>query len=138
MASNLRTNFKDWIPDANGLLYTIAAVLGGKSSITDVSNYTQRGDEWTASILNDTNIEVNRLSLLVEQMIHRLDNTPNPVTGAMEPYEQSLLSLYNLHRTDGLTADEYAALSLTADQYTLADMTARQYAEEGKTILGGL
>ena len=57
----LKTNYKDALWDGDRL-YQVADAGSGKSTIKDVTIYTQMGDPFGAKDINDTNTEVNKLS----------------------------------------------------------------------------
>lgn len=59
----------------------------------------------------------------------------NPATGTMEDLQSIINSMYDMDRTDALTATEYDALELTATAYDESDITASDYDFHGKTIL---
>ena len=59
----------------------------------------------------------------------------NPATGQMEDLQSIINSMYDMDRTNGLTATEYDALELTATAYDAYDITAYDYDFNGKTIL---
>ena len=44
-------------------------------------------------------------------------------------------NLFNLSRTDAITASEYDALDLTANEYDAYDLTASQYDNNAKSLL---
>lgn len=58
----LKTNYKNYIPDANGRVYSITQNAQGKSVITDKTNYIQVGDNFGANDINAITTEVNRLA----------------------------------------------------------------------------
>ena len=59
----------------------------------------------------------------------------NPATGTMEDLQSIINSMYDMDRTNGLTATEYDALELTATAYDAYDISAYDYDFNGKTIL---
>ena len=59
----------------------------------------------------------------------------DPTTGLKSPLQVVIDNLYNLGRTDALTATEYDALELTATDYDAYELTAYSYDQNGKTLL---
>lgn len=59
----------------------------------------------------------------------------DPTTGLYSPLQVVVDNLYDLGRTDGLTATEYDALDLTATAYDAYELTAREYDNNGKSLL---
>ena len=59
----------------------------------------------------------------------------DPTSGAVEPLQTVIDNLYNLGRSDALTATEYDALELTATTYDGYELTAVMYDQNGKTYL---
>lgn len=59
----------------------------------------------------------------------------DPTTGLYSPLQVVVDNLYDLGRTDGLTATEYDALELTATTYDGYELTAREYDNNGKSLL---
>ena len=59
----------------------------------------------------------------------------NPVTGNASTIQQALDSLFELHRDNALTANEYDALTLTATAYDAYQITAFEYDTNGKILL---
>ena len=93
----------------------IATALAQANAYTDV----------VASRLEDEiqEISVGQISLF------------DPTTGLYSPLQVVVDNLYNLGRTDALTASEYDALDLTATQYDAFELTAYMYDNNGKTLL---
>lgn len=56
-------------------------------------------------------------------------------TGQMENLQTVIDNLFNMGRTEALTATEYDALELTATAYDGYDLTAYQYDNNGKELL---
>lgn len=65
----------------------------------------------------------------------RLDSTRDPMTGAHTPYENVFISLYELHRDDALTAEEYDVLGLPAAVYDEHMLLAVDFALLGRLLL---
>lgn len=59
----------------------------------------------------------------------------DPTTGLLSPLQVIIDNLYNVSRTDALTATEYDALELTATAYDAYELTATEYDQQGKTLL---
>ena len=59
----------------------------------------------------------------------------DPTTGLYSPLQTVIDNLYDLGRTDALTASEYDALDLTATAYDAYLLTAREYDNNGKSLL---
>lgn len=59
----------------------------------------------------------------------------DPTTGLYSPLQVVVDNLYDLGRTDSLTASEYDALDLTATAYDGYQLTAREYDNNGKSLL---
>lgn len=98
------------------------------------------------NLLNVINSQISDLRRYVnqqDQAIYEYINTVmvggiiifNPITGLQEPLQDVINSLYDLERTDALTATEYDALELTASAYEAYDLTATQYDTQGKILL---
>lgn len=59
----------------------------------------------------------------------------DPTTGQYSPLQTVIDNLYNLGRTDALTASEYDTLELTATAYDAYTLTAYEYDNNGKSLL---
>ena len=59
----------------------------------------------------------------------------DPTTGIYSPLQVVVDNLYDLGRTDSLTASEYDALDLTATAYDAYELTAREYDNNAKSLL---
>lgn len=55
--------------------------------------------------------------------------------GTYNSLQSTLDNLYNVSRTDALTATEYDALELSATDYDTYQLTAQDYDRQGKTLL---
>ena len=62
MATNLKTDYKDYIPPESGKRYIITTNSQGYSTIQDTTEYTQEGDTFGAGDINATNNAVNNLT----------------------------------------------------------------------------
>lgn len=65
----------------------------------------------------------------------RLDKTRDPATGLRSPYELILLNLFDLHREEALTADEYGRMALPAAAYDEQAVKGIDYDLYGKRLL---
>lgn len=64
-------------------------------------------------------------------LIRQRGKMPDPVSGEWTPVWRVVNWLSSLHRINGPTADEYAALGLRAEEYKNYNLTAYEYAWEG-------
>ena len=62
-------------------------------------------------------------------------NVYDPSTGLYSPIQTVIDNLYDLGRSNALSATEYDALELTATEYDTYELTARDYDLNGKTLL---
>ena len=62
MATNLKTDYKDYIPPKSGKRYIITTDSQGYSTIQDATEYTQEGDTFGANDINTTNNTINNLT----------------------------------------------------------------------------
>ena len=62
METNLKTDYKDYIPPESGKRYIITTNSQGYSTIQDATEYTQEGDTFGAGDINATNNAVNNLT----------------------------------------------------------------------------
>ncbi len=64
MATNLKTDYKDYIPPESGKRYiTTTDYFAGYSTIQDATEYTQEGDTFSgANDINTTNNTINNLT----------------------------------------------------------------------------
>ena len=76
MATNLKTDYKDYIPPESGKRYIITTDSQGYSTIQDATEYTQEGDTFGANDINTTNNTINNLTAAdvgaVSQTIYQL------------------------------------------------------------------
>ena len=76
MATNLKTDYKDYIPPESGKRYIITTNSQGYSTIQDATEYTQEGDTFGAGDINATNNAVNNLTAAdvgaVSQAVYQL------------------------------------------------------------------
>ena len=59
----------------------------------------------------------------------------DPTTGLLSPIQIVIDNLYDMGRSNALSASEYDALDLTATAYDGYNLTARDYDVNGKTLL---
>lgn len=59
----------------------------------------------------------------------------DPTTGLLSPIQVVIDNLYDLGRSNALTASEYDALELSATVYDAYELSARDYDVNGKTLL---
>lgn len=62
-------------------------------------------------------------------------NVYDPSTGLYSPIQTVINNLYDLGRSNALSATEYDALDLSATEYDAYELTARDYDLNGKTLL---
>ena len=62
MATNLKTDYKDYIPPESGKRYIITTDSQGYSTIQDATEYTQEEDTFGANDINTTNNTINNLT----------------------------------------------------------------------------
>lgn len=84
----------------------------------------------------------SRLDSFESYINQRLDNFEignvevlNPMSGQLEPVSYVIDQMYDLFRTDALTAGEYDTLDLTAQYYDGKELTALAYDTLGKNLL---
>lgn len=82
-----------------------------------------------------TDSVANRLEQEIEEVSIGQIEVFDPSTGLKSPLQVVIDNLYNLGRTDALTATEYDALELTATEYDAYELTAFNYDQNGKTLL---
>ena len=62
-------------------------------------------------------------------------NVYDPTTGLYSPIQLVIDNLYDMNRSNALTATEYDALELSATDYDAYELTAREYDINGKSLL---
>lgn len=76
---------------------------------------------------------------LLEERIRQIEigniDVYDPTTGLFSPIQVVIDNLYDMGRSNALTATEYDALELTATAYDTYQLTARDYDLNGKTLL---
>ena len=101
----LKTNYVDAIwPGIRK--YQISDAGGGKSTITDVTEYTQEGDSFGAKDINATNAAINKLNHTTEVTLYA-----NSWSGSSAPYYQYV---YNSAFTADMEAILVSALPVGA------------------------
>lgn len=93
-----------------------------------VATALTQANAYTDSVAAGLENEIQQISIGQIQLF-------DPTTGLYSPLQIVVDNLYNLGRTDALTASEYDALDLTATTYDAADLTAYEYDNNGKTLL---
>ena len=75
----------------------------------------------------------------LEEKIRQIEigkiNIYDPTTGLYSPLQTVINNLYDMGRSNALTATEYDALDLTATEYDAYQVSARDYDVNGKSIL---
>lgn len=92
-----------------------------------------------ATALNQANAYTDalgeRLSAEIEAITLGQIKVYDSSTGQLENLQVVIDNLFNLSRTDAITASEYDALDLTATSYDAYDLTASQYDNNAKSLL---
>ena len=92
-----------------------------------------------ATALTQANAYTDYVASLLEEEIQQISigqiSLFDPTTGTYEPLQTVIDNIYNLGRTDALTASEYDALELTATEYDAYQLTAREYDNNAKSLL---
>ena len=92
-----------------------------------------------ANALNQANAYTDalgeRLSAEIEAITLGQIQVYDSSTGQLENLQVVIDNLFNLSRTDAITASEYDALDLTATAYDAYDLTASQYDNNAKSLL---
>lgn len=82
-----------------------------------------------------TDVVKGQLEAQIEAIVAGDIEVYDPTTGELSPIQTVINNLYNVSRSDALTATEYDALELTATAYGAYDLTAIQYDMSGKSLL---
>lgn len=82
-----------------------------------------------------TDVRFNVLEEEIQQIVIGNITAFDPTTGIVSPLQTVIDNLYNISRTDSLTATEYDALELTATDYDAYELTAFDYDQKGKLLL---
>lgn len=92
-----------------------------------------------ATALNQANAYTDalgeRLSAEIEAITLGQIKVYDSSTGQLENLQVVIDNLFNLSRTDAITASEYDALDLSATAYDAYDLTASQYDNNAKSLL---
>lgn len=92
-----------------------------------------------ATALNQANAYTDalgeRLSAEIEAITLGQIKVYDSSTGQLENLQVVIDNLFNLSRTDAITASEYDALELTATSYDAYQLTASQYDNNAKSLL---
>lgn len=110
-----------------------------------IQNYDKDIAELNAKITNNTSAILNlsgRVTSIYTELDKRIDEIEvgdikvyNPLSGRYENINIVIEELYELNRTNALTATEFDGLELTATAFDAYDITAIQFDLTGKTIL---
>lgn len=121
----LKTDYKNYIPDANGRVYSITQNAQGKSVITDETNYTQVGDNFGANDINAITTAINKLNKIVSITIPA-DTTTNYTTLT----DKDGVDYYNIQiPVAGMNADYVGTQPLTPKMIDPSDTTNFSIAE---------
>lgn len=121
----LKTDYKNYIPDANGRVYSITQNAQGKSVITDETNYTQVGDNFGANDINAITTEINKINKITTITIPA-DDTTNYTTLT----DKDGVDFYNIRiPVAGMNADYVGTQPLTPKMIDPSDTTNFSIAE---------
>lgn len=109
----LKTDYKNYIPPESGIEYQLETTPDGKTIITDVTEYLQEGDQWTAGIINETNRAVN-------ESIPR--NGADDITGPLVPADDNTVDIGSEGKR---FRNIYGSLKGNADTATNANYATR-------------
>ena len=82
-----------------------------------------------------TDVVASRLEQEIQEISLGQISLFDPTTGLYSPLQVVIDNLYDLGRTDALTASEYDTLELTATEYDGYQLTAYMYDNNGKSLL---
>lgn len=92
-----------------------------------------------ATVLTQANAYTDTVAARLEKEIQDISvgeiSLFDPTTGLYSPLQVVIDNLYDLSRTDALSASEYDALELTASAYDAYQLTAYMYDNNGKSLL---
>lgn len=93
---------------------------------------------WTAQEYDDFNLTAYQYDYFAKRFIYKDPQLYmySPFTGEWVFYQDVIMGLVGLHRTTGVTAEQYDNLNLTANAYADKNITAYNYDWNGATILG--
>ena len=91
---------------------------------------------WTAEEYDDFKLTAYQYDYFAKEFIYRNPDLYmfSPFTGKYVFYQDVIMRLVELHRTNALTATEYDSLALTATSYDDKEVTAYTYDWNGKSI----
>lgn len=89
--------------------------------IINLKNYVDSQDSILDARIKD--IEIGKI------------NVYDPTTGLFSPIQTVIDNLYDMNRSNAISASEYDALELTATAYDTYDLTAREYDINAKSLL---
>lgn len=104
-------------------------------------------EDLTRAIIELQASDVANRDYLIEYIENRLNqfildipdlttiNVYNPVKGRITSIQEAINDLYDIGRSDALTALEYDSLGLTAAEYDALDLTAYEYDTWGKLLI---
>lgn len=76
---------------------------------------------------------------LIDERIKQIEigniNVYDPTTGLYSPIQTVIDNIYDMGRSNAITATEYDALELSATEYDAYELTAREYDLNAKTLL---
>ena len=151
MIAQINSN-TEWIEKYNDKIEQIEAeILALRQEMTAFEDHIERTIEeqfteikiqlqsMIAAALNQANAYTDSIAAQLENEIQQIVigniTVFDPSTGYVAPLQSVIDNLYNLGRTDALTASEYDALDLTATAYDAYELTAFQYDQNGKSLL---
>ena len=111
--------------------------------ITNVDNRLEENYNNIVQLMSDyQTLFNNELQLLREDLEHEIEEIElgnveayNPTNGQYENVSKVIMDLYNIFRTDAITATEFDALELTATEFDATEITASNFDLYAKTIL---
>lgn len=103
--------------------------------ISNLQNAITNNSSAIASLNYTVNSNYNTLNNRISAIELGDINVFNPLSGHYENINIVIGELYELNRTNALTATEFDALDLTATAFDAYDITAIQFDLTGKTIL---
>ena len=124
----------------NGIYESICKIL---SDIWDKLRYCgitcQQFDDagLTCNGFESLNFDCTEFDLYAGCILHKSPRfyMHDPFTGDYVFYQNVIYELYNLHRNNPITAQEYDDLQLTAETYDSKELTAFNYDDNAKTLL---
>lgn len=120
--------------DIQNMVASQTVALSQKSQETLTQSFAMVEQKAT-SVLEKTTKMVNDLR---EEIILRLDNVRNPLTGALVSFEELFSWMFVFHKENVYTAEEYDNLGLPAALYDSSSVKAYDYDFDNKTYLSKL